>query len=439
MTHNGVPDSIATTSTPIDTAEFTGDTTDLSVIDDQVSEASIIGLGEASHGLRDHYTLKHRLFKRLVTEHDFRLFGMETHLAEALAVNEYVVHGEGDAESALEALEFWVWQTEAVKSLVEWMREFNEGRPLEDRIRFYGFDVQSTKAPAAELTEFLQTADPAFEEELADALELARNGIQPTVRDDEEEAPDDVVQERIDTVESLLADLERQFEDHKSAYTEATSERAYRMASRHLRLLEQATELADLDKKYGQGNEYGLQRDEYMAENVAWIRAFEDDDRIAVWAANGHLRKGHAHHDDAPDGGPLGYHLDQRFGSEYCAFALEFGHGSVRMLDRREDTAAFPAKELRAPATDTLLGALFEEFSEPQYLDVSAAEETDDATAWLEDEQTHAFSPTYDPEMETGLESDYRVDFTEEFDGLFFVPEVTAAALLPMVTARVEE
>jgi hypothetical protein len=41
--------------------------------------------------------------------------------------------------------------------------------------------------------------------------------------------------------------------------------------------------------------------------------------------------------------------------------------------------------------------------------------------------------------METGLESDHRVDFTWEFDGLFFVPEVSAAELLPMVTARAGE
>jgi len=438
MSEHDLP-STDTHVTPIDTAEFTGDTTDLSVIDDQVAEASIIGLGEPSHGIRDCYTLKHRLFARLVAEHDFRLFGMETHLAEVLAVNEYVVHGEGDAESALESLEFWVWQTEAVESLVEWMREFNEGRPLADRIRFYGFDTQSTKAPAAEVTEFLQRVDPASGEQAAEALELARNGVQPIVRDDEEEAPDDVVRERLDTVETLVADLDARFEARKDEYVDATSERAFQMASRQLRLLEQATALAELDKKYGRGIEYGWQRDEYMAENVAWIREFEDNDRIAVWAANGHLRKGNGHHDDPPDGGPLGYHLDQRFGPEYCAFAAVFGRGSVRMLDRRDDTVAFPAAELRAPATDTLLGALFEQFSELQYLDLGAAANDDELTPWLEDAKTQSFSPLYDPEMETGLESEYRVDFTWEFDGLFFVPEVDAAALLPMVTARADE
>jgi erythromycin esterase len=401
-----------------------------------VSAASIIGLGEAGHGLGDCYTLKHRLFARLVSEHGFRLFGMETHLAEALAINEYVVHGEGDAESALEALEFWIWQTEAVKSLVEWMREFNDGRPLADRIRFYGFDVQSTKAPAVELTEFLREADSAFGDEMADGLELARNGVQPIVRDDEEDAPEDVVRERLDTVEALVTDLKARFADQEAAYVGATSERAYQMASRQLRLLEQATKLAEVDMKHGRGYEYGWQRDEYMAENVAWIREFEDRDRIAVWAANGHLRKGNAHREDPPDGGPLGYHLDQRFGDEYCAFALEFGCGSVRTVDTRDDTVAFPAKELRAPATDTLVGALFERFSEPRYLDLTAVRETDDLTAWLEDARRHSFSPMYDPEMETGLKSDYRVDFTWEFDGLFFIPEIDAAEPLSMVLSR---
>ncbi|MFC7072684.1 erythromycin esterase family protein [Halovenus rubra] len=433
MSRHALPVSI---DDSIDTTEFTGDTRDLAVIDDQVSEASIIGLGEAGHGLRDCYTLKHRLFARLVTEHDFRLFGIETHLAEALPINEYVVHGEGDAESALEALEFWVWQTDAVKSLIEWMREFNDGRPMADRIRFYGFDVQSTKAPAAELGGFLEQVDPAFGDEIGGALDVARKGIKPTNRDGEQDASEEEVRNRIDTVEELVEDLGDRFDARKDEYVEATDKRAYRMASQHVQLLEQATELAAVVLEAGYGHEYGWRRDEYMAENVAWIREFEESDRLAIWAANGHLQKGNAHPEDPPDCGPLGYHLDQRFGDEYCAFGIEFGRGTVRTVDTRDASVEFPAKELRAPATDTLVGALFELFSEPQYLDLSAVTEGDDLTEWLEDAQTRAFGPTYDPEIKTGLESDYRVDFTWEFDGLFFVPEIEAAEPLSMVTSR---
>ena len=440
MSQHRLPDSIEERINPIDTTAFTGDTTDLSVIDDQVSEASIVGLGEAAHGLRDCSTLKHRLFARLVTEHGFRLFGMETHLSEALAINEYVVHGEDDVETALETLEFWIWQTEAVKSFIEWMRAFNGGRPLSDRIRFYGLDVQSTKASASELTEFLKAVDPAFNKDMADALEIAQDSLQPHATDDETAVTDDAVRKCIDTVEALVADLTEQFETRKAEYVDATSERAYQMASRHLRLLEQATELAAIDLEHGRGVEYSRTRDQYMAENLTWIRTFEERDRIAVWAANGHLRKGNDHRDGPSDGGPLGYHLDQRFGSEYCALALEFGRGSAQTIDIGEDTAEFPVKELRSPPTNTLLGALFDQSSEPCYLDLGTVGEADTAIAWLEDAQPHSASVlAYDPEMEVGLESDRRVNFTWEFDGLFFIPEIDAAEPLPMVTARASE
>ncbi len=441
MSQHKFPDSIREEINPIDTTEFTGDTSDLSVIDDQVSEASIVGLGEAAHGLRDCSTLKHRLFARLVTVYGFRLFGMEAHLSEALAINEYVVHGEGDVETALETLRFWIWQTEAVKSLIEWMRAFNDGRPLSDRIRFYGLDVQSTKAPVTELTEFLEAVDPAYKEDVADALEIARNIHQPQATDDETAVTDETIRERIDTVEALIADLTEQFEKHKSEYVDATSERAYQLASRQLRVLEQAIELEAIDLEHGRGIEYSWTRDQYMAENLAWIRTFEERDRIAVWAANGHLRKGNDHHPDGPsDGGPLGYHLDQRFGSEYCALALEFGRGSAQTIDIGEDPAEFPVKELRSPPADTLLGALFDQSAEPCYLDLGTVGETDSAKAWLEDAQPHAASVlAYDPEMEVGLESDHRVDFTWEFDGLFFIPEIDAAEPLPMVTERASE
>jgi len=449
MTQHGLPDGIEEAIDPIDTTEFRGDTTDLSVVDDQVSEASVVGLGEAAHGLRDCSTLKHRLFARLVTEHGFRLFGMETHLSEALAINEYVVHGEGDVETALETLKFWIWQTEAVKSLIEWMRAFNEGRPLSDRIRFYGLDAQSTNAPVTELTAFLEAVDPAFHEDVADTLEIARNVHQPHATDDENQphttdddtaVTDDVVRERVDTVETVVADLTDQFETRKAEYVDATSERAYQLASRHLRVLEQATDLEAIDLEHGRGVEYSRTRDRYMGENLAWVRTFEERDRIAVWAADAHLRKGNDHRDGPSDGGPLGYHLDRRFGSEYCALALEFGRGSVQTIDTGGDTAEFPVKELRSPPTDTLLGALFDQSSEPCYLDLGAAGEGDSVTAWLEDAQPHSGAVlSYDPEMEVGLESDHRVDLTWEFDGLFFVPETDAAAPLPMVFARATE
>jgi hypothetical protein len=74
-------------------------------------------------------------------------------IAEALAINDYVVHGEGDPAEALAGIYFWTWQTEEVLAMVDLRMNrlgvFSEGliRPsaisaLDDQTEL--FDMQPT-------------------------------------------------------------------------------------------------------------------------------------------------------------------------------------------------------------------------------------------------------------------------------------------------------
>lgn len=432
MSDPATPDALESHLDHIDGTEFTGDTTDIDIVDDTVADASLVGLGEAGHGIREFCTLKHRLFAHLVAEHGCRAFAMEANIAEPRAVDEYIRTGEGDPTDALRDIAFWVWQTESILALVEWMRAFNRGRPPADKIRFYGFDVQSTKAPATALESFLEQADPGFLDEIADEFAVASEGINPAYRPDEDEASDETIRERIETVESVASVVSERLDERRDAYIEATDQRTYNRAVRHCRVVEQAAELNRVALDEGQGIEYGWRRDSYMAENVAWIRDRTPDGPVALWAADGHLRKGNAHHEDPPDGGPMGYHLDQRYGDDYCAFALQYASGTVRTLDTSGETPAFPALAVASPPAEMLQATLDDQTDGPAYLDLAGL--ADEAPAWLTDRQMQLAGPIYDPDLETGFETEYTVDFSWEFDGLFFVPEVTAARLLSHVT-----
>ncbi len=61
--------------------------------------ARVVALGEATHGSREFFQLKHRLVRFLIEDHDFRTFAMEAHFTRALAVNDYVLDVKGDAKS----------------------------------------------------------------------------------------------------------------------------------------------------------------------------------------------------------------------------------------------------------------------------------------------------------------------------------------------------
>lgn len=165
-----VPDELVEqlqhSSVELATADPTAEQTDLTPVGDTLADPRVIGLGEATHGTREFFQLKHRLIRYLVAEAELRLLVMEANLPETMALNEYVVHGEGDPLEALAGTYFWVWRTEAVLALVEWLREFNATRPPDDRVRLYGIDAQYTAGAVQYLDAFLVEADPGLHEEL---------------------------------------------------------------------------------------------------------------------------------------------------------------------------------------------------------------------------------------------------------------------------------
>ena len=66
-----------------------------------IGDARVVALGEATHGTREFFLMKHRVLEFLVKELDFNLFAIEATWPEANRVNEYVHTGEGDPAELL--------------------------------------------------------------------------------------------------------------------------------------------------------------------------------------------------------------------------------------------------------------------------------------------------------------------------------------------------
>ena len=158
--------------TPLTTSDPTARGDGLDEIGNALADHRVVGLGEATHGTREFFDLKHRVVRHLVEEHGLRLFGIEACFGETLAVNDYVLRGEGSAEDALDGIGFWTWNTEEVRDFVEWLREFNDGREREDCVKFYGYDMQFTTASASRLENHLDRVDLEVSDSIGDDLEL---------------------------------------------------------------------------------------------------------------------------------------------------------------------------------------------------------------------------------------------------------------------------
>lgn len=100
----------------------------------------VVGLGEATHGTREFFLLKHRLIGYLVREHGFTGFALEADPDGCRALDTFVTTGRGDPARALGELGYWTWHTEEVLDLLRWMRAHNTTVPPERAVRVVGVD-----------------------------------------------------------------------------------------------------------------------------------------------------------------------------------------------------------------------------------------------------------------------------------------------------------
>ena len=154
-----VAEWVRSTAIRLQTVEAGHGFADLQPLKRVVGNARIVALGEATHGTREFFQLKHRLLEFLATEMGFTIFSIEANLPEAYRLNDYVLNGVGDPRQLLRGMYFWTWDTEEVLDMILWMRAFNaSGR---GRVQFTGFDMQTPTVAMEIVRGFVARYDPA--------------------------------------------------------------------------------------------------------------------------------------------------------------------------------------------------------------------------------------------------------------------------------------
>lgn len=202
---------------PISGASPELDDSELSALD-FLGEAQIVGLGEATHGTREFFQMKHRIFKYLVEKHDFRVFAFEMDFAESFFLDDYVTWktDENVEELMKFYMLFWTWRTEEVADLLRWMRAYNEGKPFEEMLRFVGVDCQFSTYNADKLVSLLMDYDEAFSLEVKTRLKDFR-------RLSSQRLYDDILEENRDTIREDVEWVWQQIKEHEDEIIEITS------------------------------------------------------------------------------------------------------------------------------------------------------------------------------------------------------------------------
>ncbi len=334
---------IRSAAKPLATAEPGAPLDDLAALAPALASRQVVAMGEATHGTHEFFTLKRRMFELLVRDFGFTTFAIEANHGEAERVDAYVREGKGSAAEALAGLYFWVWDTEEVLGLIEWMRSYNRTAPAGRKLRFYGFDMQYTPASFAAVTEYLADVDPPLGRDVERDLAPLRQ---------KDTAPAYATKERADATHAAIQHLARALDDHRAAYVGKRGEPAFRRARRHAEILKQADALIRADHD-------SAVRDRAMADNLGWLLEDDPQARVFVWAHNDHISRGCA----IDRYGAMGSWLARSLGEKYYAVAQFFGAGSFQANEipapgaKRRGVVSFDVGPSPEGTIDATLGA----------------------------------------------------------------------------------
>ncbi|WP_062551702.1 erythromycin esterase family protein [Peptoniphilus phoceensis] len=269
----------------------------------------VVGLGEATHGNSDFQDLKLEVLKTLVEKNNLKSFAIEADFGEGMIINNYI-HGNKRAENISSVFSFNIYHTKNMNDLINYMFDYNQKAKDEDKLSFYGFDMQNPEKSMELILEFCEKNNILQDKNLQKEFSFIKD----------ENFKISQIKEKKD----LLLEVKN--------YVEILSSPEAKIVSRAITNVMDSVKYYELDfKDYVKVNNL---RDKLMAENVKWISDFEKakgNDLLLISGHNGHIAKSEKFYE------PMGSHLKKIFGEKYFIIGTDFYKGIVNINEAGPD------------------------------------------------------------------------------------------------------
>ncbi len=334
---------------PLTSVEPGGSDADLQPLQQIVGDATIVGLGEATHGAHEFFSIKSRLFEFLVEKMGFTTFALESGWDVSRQIDAYVQTGKGDIQALMSADLYASWRTQEMLDLIKWMRAYNADPAHTAKVHFVGIDAWDVSQTAFDdVIAYIRTVDP----QQTDQVQTLYTGIRPNspgrllVDYDGFAANSQDAKLRYQANAQQVIDL---LNSHQSAYESRSSAQAFALAHQEAEVIWQYVTLGVLIPPSGtlfSSTEAYAKRDEFMADNVAWLH---DDaglqGKMVVWAHNVHVGSLKSKN--------MGALLRARYQADYRPIGTSFYQGTDTIFGNGPATFQTPT-----PGTDTYNYAL---------------------------------------------------------------------------------
>src|SRR5579859_7609883 len=408
---------------PLTTTDPQAALDDLQPLQQMVGNATIVGLGEESHGSHEFFTMKQRLVEFLVEKMGFTLFAIEGSWTAGMLANQYVLTGQGDPQTVLQQFHEWIWNTQEVLSLLEWMRAYNTDPTHAQKVHLAGFDMQELAAPTFDdVVQYIQMVDPQQATQVASLYD----GIRPDPSISWSAWDGEYFQQSAATKQQYIKNAQTigaLLQTNQSMYEGRSSPQAFALALQDAEVIVQSTQLSALDpntpKNLPVGNNL---RDSGMADNIAWLHAHADGgEKMILWAHDGHIGASNS-------GGyiTMGQRLRQQFEAAYLPIGFSFYQGAFNAISP-DGMQVFTEQNPPKGSYNETLGSV----PLPLYLLDLRAAPAGPVSQWLaEARDFHELGVGYDPAH--AQSDDVTVSLRQYFDLVIEIQTVTASHLIPL-------
>ncbi|WBW96287.1 erythromycin esterase family protein [Oceanirhabdus sp. W0125-5] len=373
---------------------------------------SIVGLGEATHGNKEFVQLKKDVFSILVKNYGYKVFALEGDFGGCQVVNNYIMNGTGTAEEAVKEIGFAIYKTQEMVDLVEWIKEYNTSVSDEEKLRFYGFDMQRYDNNKAGLMSYIKKVDSEkysdYDTSLADLND-------ETVFNQEEKK----IKKGLKAIENIMSEMEQ----NKDSYITKSSQSEFDMAYQYALCIKENAILRGTNVNYSEV------RDRFMAQKVQWILAYEEsqgNEKLFIAGHNGHIEKSSA---SLVGYTSMGQRLKEAYKEKYFAIGTEFYENKFLCRDGSSgERVEFSIKN----NTNDLIKMYEEIDKEISFLDIRRAEENKELKKLLSSKQSMGNIGDEFSSMSKVIKSGYTISMIpkDAYNAIIFVKNATPTTML---------
>ncbi|MBA3541298.1 MAG: protein-L-isoaspartate(D-aspartate) O-methyltransferase [Deltaproteobacteria bacterium] len=400
---------------------------------EQIGDARVVLLGEATHGTSEFYRMRTRITQQLILRAGFTAVAVEADWPDAAVVDRYVRNAPPRPTLSAPLIRFpaWMWRNRETQALVEWLRAYNLEHASPERVvTFAGLDLYSLFVSADEVVQYLDRVDP-----IAARAARARYGRLTPWQNDPAAYGHAAHLGRMQSCETEVVEMLRDLLASRLEYALHDGE-AYFDAAQNARVVAGAEHFYRA-MFHGGPTAWNL-RDQHMFDTLRAILAQrgDPDAKVVVWAHNSHVGDAAATEMAARGEHNLGQLCRTELGRG--AFLVGFGmdHGVVAAAHEWGEPMD---RMLVRPARAESYERLCHEAAVPAFLlalrDPVRGELRDEL---IERRLERAIGVVYHPERE--LQSHYfQASLPAQFDAYVWFDETTPIDPLPRRIGGVEE